>query len=80
VTGKLKDAVDFLEKAFAAGIDWIPFKAIRDAIGVPRENFAKLVTRQAEWPDSIAALGMVVERGSRNSLALRLLPDALIAE
>lgn len=81
LAGKLKAAVEMVEKAFAGSVlDWLPLKTVRDAIGVKRENFGREVTKRPEWLDAIASLGLEIARGRRGVLGLRLLPDAAIRE
>jgi hypothetical protein len=80
LTGHVKAAIEYVQAAFASGIDWLPYPSIAEHLGIDRRNFGRDVSKRPEWADAVAALGAEITKGKRCVLGVRLLPDAAIAD
>jgi hypothetical protein len=58
LTGKMKEAADFIRKVIDRGDVSVTFRVIQGAIAVQSKNFRKLVTGRPEWPALLDTLGM----------------------
>lgn len=70
--GKLKEAIDHLTAAFAAGRSEVAYAEVYGAIGIARNNFARLAKEPA-WKHTVEALGAEVALGKRGALLVRAL-------
>jgi len=79
LTGKLREAVDYIDQVLAVGIPELPEANVRKTLGVTANNWGKLVANRAEWSDALAARGVIREKTGR-SYVLKLEGPWVIAE
>ena len=71
LTGKLREAVDYLDQVLKVGIPEIPEATIRKAVGLSAGNWSNRVGDQDAWRDALEARGVVRDKDGR-SYVLRL--------
>jgi hypothetical protein len=79
LTGKVREAVDYLDQVLAIGIPEIAEANIRKAVGLPAGNWSNRVGDQDSWRDALAARGVIREKAGR-SYVLRLEGPWIIAK
>lgn len=70
--GKVKEAIDYLTAAFAAGRSEVGYAEVYGAIGLDKGNF-KRITKDPAWMQTVDSLGAEVIRGPRGALFVRTL-------
>lgn len=72
LTGKLKEAADYIQDATRKGTTRLSYRGIQGAIQVQSNNFRKLVTGRPAWAELLADLGMETYGGATRATGIRL--------
>ena len=72
--GKVKEAIDHLTAAFAAGRTEVSYLEVYEALGLDRGSFSTRIAKAPAWMQTVDALGAEVGRRTRGALWVHLLP------
>ena len=70
-TGKVREAIRYVQDAFAAGRAEVSYTEVYAALEIHKVNFSARVTKVPAWKAAIDELGAEIVRGSRGALFVR---------